>query len=177
MPPSAPVAGGAPPFLRLRLSGGFGGPTVEICILLTSGVKPVASTLNVQTPERSPIMEKRPLSSVTAVKLLTASGFSARTVAPLIGWSLSSLITPPTRPVWAAAAPAQAPTSPAASAARMRCVRKRIGTVSQYILNRPPTHVTHLPYASRLHGSVCAASRNGCFWWCLGRAGGICACR
>ena len=55
------------------------------------------------------MIEKRPLSSVVAVKLLgDAPGFSAVTVAPLIGLPASSLTTPPTRPVWAAALAAKA---------------------------------------------------------------------
>ena len=54
------------------------------------------------------MIEKRPLSSVVAVKLLgDALGFSAVIVAPLIGWPASSLTVPPTRPVCAAAPPRQ----------------------------------------------------------------------
>ena len=45
------------------------------------------------------MIEKRPLSSVVAVNDEgDAAGFSATTVAPLMGWPLPSLIVPPTRP-------------------------------------------------------------------------------
>ena len=50
------------------------------------------------------MIEKRPLSSVVAVKLLgDALGFSAVTVAPLIGCPVSSFTWPPTLPVCALA--------------------------------------------------------------------------
>jgi hypothetical protein len=66
--------------------------------------KPGADAVIFQVPERNPMIENRPLSSVVVVKDDgEACGFSATTVAPLIGWPLSSLIVPPTRPVWAPA--------------------------------------------------------------------------
>ena len=50
------------------------------------------------------MIEKRPLSSVVAVKLFgDALGLSAVTVAPLIGCPPSSFTVPPTRPVCASA--------------------------------------------------------------------------
>ena len=85
MPPSA-ARGPAPPFFSVKVSGGFGVPIVCTFSLPVSGPKPGACAVNVHVPVRSPMIEKRPLSSVVAVKLLgDASGFSAVTVAPLIG--------------------------------------------------------------------------------------------
>ncbi len=92
----------------MKVIGGFGVPIVDTFILPDSGAKPGACAVNVHPPDRRPMIEKRPLSSVVAVKLLgDAFGFSAVTVAPLIGWPPSSLTTPPTRPVCAAARPGQ----------------------------------------------------------------------
>ena len=55
-------------------------------ILPVSGAKPGACAENDQLPDFSPMIENRPLSSVVAVKLLgEAFGFSAVTVAPLMG--------------------------------------------------------------------------------------------
>src|SRR5450759_4107528 len=86
IPPSAPIGPGAQPFFRVKVSGGFGAPIVCTFIRPDSGAKPGACAVNVQPPVRSPMIEKRPLSSVVAVKLLgDAAGFSAVMVAPLIG--------------------------------------------------------------------------------------------
>ena len=69
-----------------------------------SGANPGACTRNDHSPVRKPMIEKRPLSSVVAVKLFgEAFGFSAVIDAPLIGCPRSSFTMPPTRPVWAAA--------------------------------------------------------------------------
>ena len=84
-----------------------------------SGAKPGASAVKFHWPVFNPMIEKRPLSSVVAVKLLgDALGFSAVTVAPLIGCPASSLTMPPTRPVCAKALPARVATQSAASTPR-----------------------------------------------------------
>ena len=89
---------------------------VVTSILPASGPKPGACAVNDHGPDFRPMIENRPLSSVVAVKLLgDAFGFSAVTVAPLIGLPASSLTTPPTRPVWAATFAASARTNSAAS--------------------------------------------------------------
>src|SRR5471030_1839031 len=116
MLPSALVGPAPPPFFIVKVSGGFGAPIVETFSFPVSGPMPGACAENDQEPDFSPMIEKRPLSSVVAVKLLgDAAGFSAVTVAPLIGLPASSLTTPPTRPVWADTAPATATTNSAAS--------------------------------------------------------------
>src|SRR5713101_1709156 len=121
MPPSAPVGAGAPPFFNVKVRGGFGAPIVCTLKRNVSGPKPGACALKAHWPDRSPIIEKRPLSSVVAVKLLgDAFGLSAVIVAPLIGWPDSSLTVPPTRPVCAAALAASAATRTAASTPRVR---------------------------------------------------------
>src|SRR5262245_29853667 len=122
MLPSA-LAGAAllPPFFNVKVSGGFGEPIVCTGNRPLSGAKPGACAVNVHEPVRRPMIEKRPLSSVVAVKLLgDALGFSAVTVAPLSGCPVSSLTTPPTRPVCAAALAAQAVNSSAAMKPRDR---------------------------------------------------------
>jgi hypothetical protein len=84
----------------VKVSGGLGAPMVDTFNLPVSGAKPGACAANDHEPDLRPMIEKRPLSSVVAVKLLgDAAGFSAVTVAPLIGLPASSLTTPPTRPV------------------------------------------------------------------------------
>src|SRR3954462_3478672 len=105
----------------VKVSGGFGAPIVETLSLPASGPNPGACAENDHWPDFRPMIEKRPLSSVVAVKLLgDAPGFSAVTVAPLIGLPASSLTTPPTRPVWAAATAAHATTISAAITPRNR---------------------------------------------------------
>ena len=102
MLPSALVGPGAPPFFIVKVSGGLGAPMVDTLSLPASGPKPGACAANDHCPDFRPMIEKRPLSSVVAVKLLgEAAGFSAVTVAPLIGLPASSFTVPPTRPVWA----------------------------------------------------------------------------
>jgi len=100
----------------VNCSGGLGAPIVDTFSLPASGPKPGAMAANDHWPDLRPMIEKRPLSSVVAVKLLgDAAGFSAVTVAPLIGLPASSLTMPPTRPVWAAALAASATANSAAS--------------------------------------------------------------
>src|SRR6185503_10785972 len=116
MPPSAPAGAGEPPFFSVKVRGGFGAPIVCTLNRNVSGPNPGACAANVHAPDLRPIIEKRPLSSVAAVKLFgEAFGLSAVIVAPLIGWPDSSLTVPPTRPVCAAALAANAPTRIAAS--------------------------------------------------------------
>ena len=72
------------------------------------GWNPGASAVNIHSPRARPMIANRPLSSVAAVSDPSgASGFSARIVAPLIGWPLSSLTNPATRATCAAADAAQ----------------------------------------------------------------------
>src|ERR1700682_4924631 len=88
MPPRAlpAAAGPPPPFFSVKASGGLGAPIVATGILPISGAKPGACAVKFHWPVFNPMIEKRPLSSVVAVKLLgEAFGFSAVTVAPLIG--------------------------------------------------------------------------------------------
>ena len=101
-PASAPV--GPAPGARTMSTGGFGAPMVRIGTLPPLGEKPGADAVIFHVPDRRPMIEKRPLSSVVAVNDEgDDAGFSATTVAPLIGCPFSSLTVPPTRPVWAAA--------------------------------------------------------------------------
>src|SRR5262245_39296084 len=103
-PPSAPAAAPPVPLRSVNVNGGFGDPIVWTPSLPDSGANPGACAVNVHCPLFSPMIEKRPLSSVVAVKLLgEAPGFSAVMVAPLIGLPASSFTCPPTRPVCAAA--------------------------------------------------------------------------
>ena len=68
------------------MSGGFGAPIVETFSRPDSGPKLGAWAVNDHCPDFSPMIEKRPLSSVVAVKLFgDAFEFSAVMVAPLIG--------------------------------------------------------------------------------------------
>src|SRR5262249_10513034 len=94
------------------------------------------------------------LASVAAVIVPSgASGFSARIVAPLIGWPVSSFTSPLTRATWAAASPAHARVDGATRTAPHARIRSRIfpsstfdspvferpaggGRPGQYILNR-----------------------------------------
>src|ERR671919_2171272 len=83
IPPSA-LAGPEAPFFNANVRGGFGEPIVCTFMRPDSGANPGACAVNVQPPLRSPMIEKRPRSSVVAVKLVgDAFGFSAVTVAPL----------------------------------------------------------------------------------------------
>src|SRR3954447_14033128 len=144
--PSALAGALVPPFFSVNVSGGLGAPMVCTLSRPDSGAKPGACAVNVHAPVRRPMIEKRPLSSVVAVKLLgDALGFSAVIDAPLIGCPASSFTVPPTRPVWAAAGPASAATNSIASAIVNTRTRSRMVESSpdwveekrkvQYILN------------------------------------------
>src|SRR5258708_18936309 len=97
LPSALPAGAAAPPFFSVNWSGGFGAPIVATGSLPVSGPKPGASAVKFHWPVFSPMIEKRPLSSVVAVKLLgEAFGFSAVALAPFIGWAPSFLTQPPT---------------------------------------------------------------------------------
>src|SRR5438876_10280371 len=118
--PSA-LVGAATLFFNLNSRGLFGCPTVRMTACPAAGSNPGACALKSHAPALSPMIAKRPLSSVVAVRLVgEAVGFSAITVAPLIGWPVSSLTVPPTRPICAAASTANAATNRAARMWRIR---------------------------------------------------------
>ena len=107
MPGMAPAPGAS-----TNSTGGFGWPMVRMGTWPTEGEKPGAEAVSFHVPARRPMIENRPLSSVVAENEGgDAAGFSATTVAPFSGWPLSSLTTPPTRPVWANAGSAPSSTT------------------------------------------------------------------
>src|SRR5687768_5508474 len=76
--PARAPAGPAFPGTRAMSTGGLGAPMVRIGTLPPPGVKPGADAVIFQVPERRPMIEKRPLSSVTALNVDgDADGFSA----------------------------------------------------------------------------------------------------
>src|ERR1044071_6866888 len=80
--PTGPLAPGA----RAKSTGGIGAPMVRTGTCPEEGWQPGAGALIFHGPDLSPMIEYRPLSSVVAVNDEgEAFGFSAVTVAPLIG--------------------------------------------------------------------------------------------